>query len=373
MNRMPLTVIQSTHASLSSFEANGLLDRHRRLLHAYSEAFDVTVYSCDERNYSSILGVRHVPVPLLPKTFFLRHAVYYVWLAIVARRMHGVTKVFGSNIPTLGAVRRLSGAPMMVTFQWDYASQTRMNERRGIRFWLAPLLERLAVRPADLVLVTAPWLEDIVRARYGKPMVLLPNWADVPGLCAPAGSLADGPVVFAGRLHSSKGVDVLLKAMMMLRASGRKNELVIFGEGERRKELAKLASDLGLDGVEFCGAVPNAQVLETLGHASAFVLPTRTMEGHPKALAEAMVVGTACIATDVPGNRDLIDDGVSGLLVPPGDIAALAKAIDRVLDDRRLAQHLSDGAFETGASFSFERVTREEVRVLRELACAARS
>ena len=143
-----LSIIHSTHASLSAFQSAGLLDRHRSLLQEYSRHFDVHVYSSDTKDFSAYLGVQHKPMPWLPNRFGWKHLCFYLWLVIKAPGMRGVIRVIGSNIPTLAAVKLLSRCPMMVTYQWDYSGQTMKNERRGLKYWLAPLLERAALMPA---------------------------------------------------------------------------------------------------------------------------------------------------------------------------------------------------------------------------------
>jgi glycosyltransferase involved in cell wall biosynthesis len=257
---------------------------------------------------------------------------------------------------------------MMVTFQWDYAAQTRQNEQRGPKFWLAPMLERLAIAPADLVLVTAEWLRDVVGQRYGKPTVLLPNWVDVDDAASSERSRSDhGPIVYAGRLHPSKGIDVLIRAFAQVSGRHPRVKLLLCGDGEARAALRKLVKSLGCTNVEFRGVVENHEVVSLLRDASLFVLPTTTMEGHPKALAEAMAVGTPCIASDIPGNRQMISDGVTGLLVKPNDVASLAEALSRLLADGNLRMALGAAAAESARAFSFERVVSEEIRVLRRL------
>jgi glycosyltransferase involved in cell wall biosynthesis len=128
-----------------------------------------------------------------------------------------------------------------------------------------------------------------------------------------------------------KGHPTLLNAMA--RVSG--VELLIAGEPLDRdyaSSLADLTAKLQIENrVRFLGGVSNVPNLLT--RTDFFVLPTWgrwRMEGCPVALLEAMSCGKACIATDIPGVRDIIEDGKNGLLVPPENVAALAEAIDRL-------------------------------------------
>src|SRR4030095_10939726 len=92
--------------------------------------------------------------------------------------------------------------------------------------------------------------------------------------------------------------------------------LIIGGAGPERKRLEALAAPIPR--VSFRGMVPNAEVVRLLCSSAISVLPTWTMEGQPRALVEALKCGAACIATAVPGSQELIVDGVTGLIVPPG-------------------------------------------------------
>jgi len=364
-----LTVIQATHASLRGLESVGLLERHRRLLRAYAEAFEVHVYSGDAEDYTARLGVTHHPARRLPRRFFWHHLGYALWLVRRASEMKGVIKVFGSNIPTLSLVRSLSGLPMMVTYQWDYARQTGLNEGATWKGRLAPLLERLAVRPADLVLVTAPWLEERIRRSYARPTVLLANWVDLEGIAAlrEAEAREESLVLFAGRLHWSKGGRPLLRAFARVHRRFPGARLILCGEGEERAALEAERDRLGLSAAVFEGRIPQEEVLRRMCRAAVVAVPTQTMEGHPKALIEAMACGAACVVSDVPGNRELIRHGVNGLLVSPRDEGAWASAIESLLADPGLRSRLGREAETDARQFAFAEIVPREIAVLRSL------
>ncbi len=367
--RPTLTVIQSTHASLEGLESVGLLERHRQLLQAYAAEFEVHVFSSDRRDYSAALGVCHHPGPGGSRRFFLLHAAYFVWLVTRAPGMRGVIKVFGSNIPTLSLVRALSRCPMMVTYQWDYARQTRLNEGRRWKGRLAPLLERLALCPADLVLVTTEWLDERVRRLYGKRTALLPNWVDLEKIAAisRSGPREDNLIVFAGRLHWSKGVDRLLEAYAVILRTCPRAKLVVCGDGEERPALQAVRDRRGLDGATFAGKIPQEEVLAWMCRAAVVVLPTLTMEGHAKSLIEAMACSAACVVTDVPGNSELIQHEENGLRVPPGDVEALAEAIRSLLEDAPRRRRLGEAAGRAAAGFGFSAIVPREIAALHAL------
>ncbi|MEP7356174.1 MAG: glycosyltransferase family 4 protein [Anaerolineales bacterium] len=359
-----LTIIQSTHASLDGAKSVGLLDRQRRVLQAYRATFDVVIYSADTANYSEILGVEHRPVPWLPRVPGLRHLAFYLWLVLQAPKMRGLIKVVGSNIPTLPLVKSLAHRPMLVGYSYDYASQTQLGTHNPIQWLLAPWMERLALSPADLVLVSAEWLGQKVRSVYHKPTLLLPNWVDVPDFGGALQERDHWLIVFAGRLHWTKGANRLIEAFAPVKRQFPTARLVICGHGEQMAALRAQVAELDLADVELRGPVPHPEVLRLMGRAGIFVLPTLTMEGHPKALIEAMASGAAIVATDVPGNRDDIHSGSNGLLVPPDDAAALAAAMGRLLADDALCAALGRQAALDAQQYAFGPIVRREVEAL---------
>jgi glycosyltransferase involved in cell wall biosynthesis len=153
-----------------------------------------------------------------------------------------------------------------------------------------------------------------------------------------------------GRLDEIKGFRHLVDACAELVRRGRDFSCLIVGDGPLRDSLRERVSAHGLDArVQLCGAMPQEDVRHRLYRATAFVLPSvRTargdMDGIPVALMEAMAVGAPVVSTTVSGIPELIESGVSGLLVPPQDPVALADAIERLLDDPPYARALAGRA-----------------------------
>jgi glycosyltransferase involved in cell wall biosynthesis len=172
--------------------------------------------------------------------------------------------------------------------------------------------------------------------RYGAPAARLFNLypalsRDFPVLTSPRPR--DGPpgrplrLVTVARLSREKGLADLLAAVGSLVADGRPVTLTVAGSGPDEERLVALATELGLsDRVRFAGFVPHGPALVALlDAADVFVLPSRS-EGLPHSLAEAMARGLPVVATAVGGIPELLGDG-SGVVVTPGDPAALARAI----------------------------------------------
>lgn len=154
-------------------------------------------------------------------------------------------------------------------------------------------------------------------------------------------------VLYVGQVIRGKGVDLLLHALSRLTSPWRAN---IVGDGNYLQTCRNLAAELGIsDRVQFRGWVPHDQ-LETQFERSLFaVVPSRWPEPFGMVGPEAMSRGRPVVAFDVGGIPDWLEDGVSGLLVPPGDINGLARAMDRLLSKPDLAESLGQGAARVSA------------------------
>jgi glycosyltransferase involved in cell wall biosynthesis len=134
-------------------------------------------------------------------------------------------------------------------------------------------------------------------------------------------------LLFVGRLAAQKGVPVLLAAMVRAREVRPSLRLTVVGDGQDRAALEAEAEALGLgNSVVFLGYRSQEEVAEILSESTALILPSFA-EGVPVVLMEAMATGLPVVATHVAGIPELIENGVSGLLVAPGDEVALARAI----------------------------------------------
>ena len=150
-------------------------------------------------------------------------------------------------------------------------------------------------------------------------------------------------ILFAGNLITSKGVDVLLGAFAQVVRQGIACRLKLLGEGEAKESLRRLAESRGVgELVDWSPFVPMDKMPEEYGAATIVALPSRGHrgEGMPLSLAEALIGRAAVVATPAGGVPEIIQDGVTGLLVPDGDENALAEALVRLLTDAGLRDRL---------------------------------
>ena len=145
-------------------------------------------------------------------------------------------------------------------------------------------------------------------------------------------------LLFTGRLAGVKGIPVLLEALARLRDAHPDVELALAGDGPDRAQLEAEARRLGIaDRVRFLGYQSSDHVRSLLQETDVFVLPSFA-EGVPVVLMEAMASGVPVVSTRVAGVSELVEDGVAGFVVAPGDVGALADAIDALLADPSLRQ-----------------------------------
>ena len=148
--------------------------------------------------------------------------------------------------------------------------------------------------------------------------------------------------VYVGRLDETKGLGYLVAAWQRVTAAVTDARLWLVGEGPYHKALEERIIDLDLLGQVFLAGVFDS-VDEVLAAADLFVLPSRE-EGPSLALVEAMAAGLPIVATDLPGNRELVSDREHGLLVPAKDVDALSAAVIRLFAERELAVRLGTAA-----------------------------
>jgi glycosyltransferase involved in cell wall biosynthesis len=224
------------------------------------------------------------------------------------------------------------------------------------RLW--SLLRRLTYPRADALVVQSEairaWAEGVVPMRR---VHVIPN--PVGGKFAAGGrqvrSARRSIVLAVGRLVPQKGFDLLIKAFRVLVTRHREWSLVFIGRGPEEAGLRRLAAELLPEGeVSFIGVVKDLQpYYET---ASICVVPSR-FEGFPNVLVEAMASGCAVIAADCPGaTSEIVQHGINGLLVPPEDVGALAREMERLVRDDNERTRLGARALEVASRFSVDKI-----------------
>jgi len=198
---------------------------------------------------------------------------------------------------------------------------------------------------------------------------VIPNGVDLAayrGDGLPAARFERPVLLYMGRLRHYKGVDLMLRALAELRASGLDARAVIAGKGSDESRLRALARELGLgESVDFAGFVSEDRKVELLRRCWVHVLPS-AKEGWGLTVLEAGAAATASVVSDSPGLRDSVVEGETGLRVPHGDVSALAAALRRVLEDPALRDALGRGARRFAELHDWDRAAeRTESHLLR--------
>ena len=271
---------------------------------------------------------------------------------------------FYGNVFAVPAARA-AGAPVVIASIRDRGPYLTPMQKR---------LQRLVCRLADRILVNADAVKDwLISEKYdAAKIVVIRNGVDVIQLDRPAVSarilnelaLTPGAPVVAvvSRLNRLKGLEPFLEAAVIVARRFEAVRFLIVGDTNPddrgyRVELVRLAARLGLgDRVVFTGL--RTDVPQLLASVTVSVMPSLD-EALSNVLLESMAAGVPVVATDVGGTPEAIEDGVTGVLVPPADPNALADAICRVLTDPSLAAQLGHAARESAATrFSIRRMVR---------------
>ena len=243
------------------------------------------------------------------------------------------------------------GKPVMVSIQTDPRSHYLGRVLYALRRLLYPRAHAVVV-PSDDVW---RWTQRFVRK---ERLHTIPNPVTLPASKPNDAAYSLGPgrtVVAVGRLHPVKGYDLLIQAFARCAEEHPDWSLAILGEGEERGRLEALADELGVaDRVGMPGRVKNLTKL--LRQADLFVMSSR-YEGFPIALLEAMACGLPVISTDCSGGpREIVRDGVDGVLVAPEDVGALGTAMGRLMSDGGERERLASRAVEVNERFGLEKV-----------------
>ena len=168
----------------------------------------------------------------------------------------------------------------------------------------------------------------------------------------------DKKIAAMGRLVDEKNYALMINAFSLFLDKNQGYKLIICGEGLMRDSLKQLVDALGLSSsVKFVGNLKNPH--EQIYNATAYVLSSNS-EGMPNALLEAMALGIPSVSTNCPpgGPADLIENNENGILVPVGDAAAMANALDRIANDPEFANKLSANSLKMREKHSVANIAR---------------
>lgn len=255
-----------------------------------------------------------------------------------------------AKAPVLGVVPHLFGTTVFAEASWPMALVVWAHEA---------FLPALYARVPFLV-ISESTRADLERRGLSARRIVVSHCGIDHSRYSPGGSKSETPsIVYVGRLRRYKGVDALLEAFARLLPEFPSAGLSILGDGPHRPALQERSARLGLgDRVEFTGYLPAEEKVRRLRAAWVSALSS-PKEGWGLTIIESNACGTPVIASRSPGLVDSVRDGETGLLVPHGDVAALAAALRRLLADAPLRARLAEGGLRWAQRFSWDRAAEE--------------
>jgi glycosyltransferase involved in cell wall biosynthesis len=283
---------------------------------------------------------RFTLVPDLPLGAY--YAALPVHVARAVRRLRPDVIVAQSPYEAIAVLPARGRAKLLLEVHGDWATASRLYGS-PVRKALEPVslrLARLAVRRADAVRTLSPFTTELVRGLGVEPAATFTAYVDTSAFTgSPPVPLPDEPsALFVGVLERYKNVAGLAAAWQRVAERLPAAKLVVVGSGRETEVVQRL-------GVTWHPRLSSDEVAAALDVSSLLVLPSFS-EGLPRVAMEAFARGRPVVGSRAGGIPDIVEDGVSGLLVEPGDDGALAGALLRALSDRALLERLAAGAAE---------------------------
>lgn len=243
------------------------------------------------------------------------------------------------------------------------------NPLSGLYVFLSEALMDLVYKKQKFAVVSESTLDEFIKRGYPKQnFTIIYNALDKNKF--PFKVKEKNPfstITYFGRLKKYKSIEQLLYAFVKVKLEVPDAQLFIIGRGDHEKNLKKLAKRLNiLDSITFWGFVDEDKKIELLSKSHC-VVNTSIKEGWGITNIESNACGTLVISADVPGLRDSVRDGLSGLLYEYGNIDDLAKKIILVLKDKELQTKLSIGAITWAKKFSWDDSAKKMLNLLQNI------
>ncbi len=271
-----------------------------------------------------------------------------------------------------------TGLPLVVTFHGGDATKDKHYKPRPLLPTIFQRRRAAMVDKAAAILCVSHFVRNALMARGFPPEKLETHYLgiDIPQnvILPPTG--VSNAVLFVGRLVEKKGGDTLIDAMSMAQKTDPELELVVIGDGPLRRDLEKRAATAGIK-ARFDGWQGEKEVRIAMRRALLLAVPSKAAgggdsEGLPTVIMEAMALGVPVIATNHAGIPEIVSNGVTGLLTPENDPAALAEAILTIKRDPEMAGRLRGEAFaDVRARFDAKRQSALLEQRLLEIAAKA--
>jgi glycosyltransferase involved in cell wall biosynthesis len=264
------------------------------------------------------------------------------------------------------AVHRLTGVPYVLTAHLgDVPGGVPEQTDRLFRL-IAPLARRIW-RHAAAATAVSSFVQELAERAYGREVTRILNGIDLSDApVEPAATHQPRRLVFIGRLNPQKNPVFLINALAQLRDAVW--TLTFIGDGPLMGEVrAAIAAHRLENRIALTGWLVPAQVHQILADGDILCMPSLS-EGLPVVGVEALKYGLAIVASEIPGLRDVIDDGVNGCFVPLGDLGAFAQRLRRLIENESVLAAMKRASWEKSRRFDLGCIAHEYAHVLAEAA-----
>lgn len=330
-------------------------------VHSYSEQFkNVYVFSYADESYTFPKNCQ-----LVSNKFKLNRFLYSLLMPILRYKEFKDCDVLRGfqitgGIPCVIAKIFLK-KPFVVNYGYDY-QKVALIEGHPIRATLYMIINRLVLSTANFVIVTNKTFIKTVKRAGAKNIIVIPNSVNIQQFRPKEkrNNKFVKEILFVGRLEPQKNLFNLLEAVKSLK---HEYHLQIIGMGSQKKELQRYVLKNKIS-AKFIDAVSHNRLPVIMRSADIFVLPS-LVEGHPKALIEAMATGLPCVATNAEGIKEILENGKTGILVET-DSKSIKEGLEKLISNPTLSQKIGKNARSYVVShFDASNLMKKEIKLLR--------
>jgi glycosyltransferase involved in cell wall biosynthesis len=375
-----LALFFTRNVSLEDWLQAGLLDREKWLYERHLTTENLTrVVWVTYGTHDAVLAERlqaagelHPGITVLPRPRLFHRGPWCNWvysflIPLVHRQHLRGIRIFKTNqldgfwAPLLCCA--VFGGRFLLRTGYTLSYSMQQGRRGRLRTFAASVLEYAAYKSCHAAIVSSNHDKAYLAARYpgvASRIRVVHNAVDTDRFRPQGTRRYSERLLYVGRLEPEKNLHNLIQACLQLRLP-----LDIVGAGRLRGNLESWCKAQKAE-VSFQGTMPNHQLPLLYNQYQYYVLPS-LYEGMPKTLLEAMACGLVCIGTDVPGIREVLDDGVDGFLARNTEASALAEAIQRARNCPFGLVLAKNARRKVCTQYSLEKAVVEEDRILRSL------
>ncbi|MEM4889454.1 MAG: glycosyltransferase family 4 protein [Thermosphaera sp.] len=289
--------------------------------------------------------------------------VHYITIPII-------TDFAAESIILLSKLRRI---PIVVNIHGIVYKENPITHEYNVLRNKLVLISHIRAYSMNRIVVNSRYMKVVASSYYNLPenkVVVIPNGVDIRRFTPSGGKInldGDPAILFAGRISWEKGVDVLIKALKLLKQDLREARVHVVGSGPWIDDVIQLAKKLNVNShIKFHGKVPYHSLPYIFRGADIFILPSR-VEPFGMVLLEAMGCGLPIVASKVGGIPEIVNHYENGILITPENSVELSKAIVEIYSDSTLRKKLSANALLTALKYSWESVANMYLKLYEQL------